>query len=1071
MIGLLFAFSSQPSEKGKHEQAPTILAETPTDALFYQAEQLKDSLKYQSAALVYQKAADDYLRQQNWPQYFNCQHHIAHCLWVTHRGYEATDLCETMIESACQELGEAHIVLAGFYTVLGNVYADRRTQKDFERCVDYYEKALAITKALYGDHHPALADAYDRLGIARFVIDDYDRAIPYYEKALTFLDTPNPGNATSYAQIYNHLGLIYQAEGYFPKALENFEKAADMIRNVQGKTNSRVVKNLINIGEVKIQMGDLAEALITLEEAWALETKVGESKSKLKSYIMWAMGDAYMVSKDYQRAIDYFQQCLPFWDPANRDDVNGLIVELSKIGECYLHLNQADQAQINFQRVIGILEKHYDPDNLNWAQPLINLGLSYQQNQNFLQAEAYFLRALDIVHQKVGKRHPTAGKIQKLLAELCLETEKQDEAFRWVQNAEKAFLLKVDTTQTTIPLQMISDLPSYIATLELTGAIKLQQYNTTADISDLYRANEALRKGLMYSDSLKVMLHTNSDLQHAQRQVYSLSEKALNGLFLLWQQTCEDQYLQEAFVFFEKSKSAWLRTSARDQYAKLFAGIPQAVIERELTLKTQLAFYQNLKKNYHPALAESDSFKVAIWQDRIIQTKYQLDSLLEHLEKRYPSYYKLKYDFGVASLAGLRKFARQEKVDVVTYFWGDRSLQIMAITPDEVQWENVADNDGVYRQLASFKEITLSGGLAWQTDNNRIADFHAFCDLAHSLYTTLLPSKLDQSRLIIIPDGPLGYLPFQILLTDRPKLPATMMDYRGLPYLLLKKPVQFEYSASFLEAPNINRKGNGYIGFSPTYDGGTQIADLGRDEHHHEMSLFPPRQDEWNKLLHNEEEINETIRLIGGKHYTGTEATERTFKRVASQAKILHLAMHTKFCNIEPDHSALVFARDEVYPEDGRLYAYELYNLPLQSDLAVLSACNTGNGILQRGEGIMSLSRAFQYAGCPSVVMSLWQADDVSTKDIMVGFFDYLKQGNTKSEALQLATKNFLETTKNDHQTHPFYWGNFVLTGKNDAIDLPRHHTTYFWWFFLAGAILAGIGYRKFSRTLAASLR
>ena len=108
--------------------------------------------------------------------------------------------------------------------------------------------------------------------------------------------------------------------------------------------------------------------------------------------------------------------------------------------------------------------------------------------------------------------------------------------------------------------------------------------------------------------------------------------------------------------------------------------------------------------------------------------------------------------------------------------------------------------------------------------------------------------------------------------------------------------------------------------------------------------------------------------------------------------------------------------------------------------MAVLSACNTGYGKLIKGEGIMSLARAFSYAGCPSVVMSHWQVDDKSTSELMELFYKELSEGKAKDEALRLAKLEYLKHS-NITTSHPFYWSSFVVIGSTNPITETRNNS------------------------------
>ena len=118
-----------------------------------------------------------------------------------------------------------------------------------------------------------------------------------------------------------------------------------------------------------------------------------------------------------------------------------------------------------------------------------------------------------------------------------------------------------------------------------------------------------------------------------------------------------------------------------------------------------------------------------------------------------------------------------------------------------------------------------------------------------------------------------------------------------------------------------------------------------------------------------------------------------------------------------------------------KLYARELYDFSLNADMVVLSACETGLGVLERGEGIISMSRAFAYAGAKSIFTTLWQVDDKNTKDLIVSFYQKMEEGENKSVALQKAKLDYLDCQEGKgERMHPFFWAGFVGIGDMNPI-------------------------------------
>jgi len=152
----------------------------------------------------------------------------------------------------------------------------------------------------------------------------------------------------------------------------------------------------------------------------------------------------------------------------------------------------------------------------------------------------------------------------------------------------------------------------------------------------------------------------------------------------------------------------------------------------------------------------------------------------------------------------------------------------------------------------------------------------------------------------------------------------------------------------------------------------------------------------------------------------------------------------------------LVFNRPTARSQEDeyKLYASDLYLHQLNADLAILNACETGTGELYKGEGVMSLSRAFTYAGCPSLMMSLWSIYEGSSANILEIFLKNLKKGNSKDVALRQAKLDYLANTSTIY-SHPNYWAGLVLTGNTNAMEF-KHPLNGFWWILTVLLLLFG---------------
>ena len=316
---------------------------------------------------------------------------------------------------------------------------------------------------------------------------------------------------------------------------------------------------------------------------------------------------------------------------------------------------------------------------------------------------------------------------------------------------------------------------------------------------------------------------------------------------------------------------------------------------------------------------------------------------------------------------------------------------------------------------------------------------------AYELYQGLIDPIKEQlvgEELIIVPDGPLWHLNFDLLLSQN----DSSKNPKELSYLLRDYVITYANSATLFFSENknpvdISKKQEECLAFS--FSDSTNVVDATT------MSLATLR-DTGDDLPGTRKEIKAIADIIDGQYFYGSEAIEANFKKNVSQYNILHLALHGEVDNEHPENSKLYFTKSNDTIEDNLLYSHELFALDIPAELTVLSACNTGTGKIAKGEGIMSLGTAFQYAGTKSLLLSSWEVSDQTTPVLMKYFYTNLKEGMNKAKALQQAKLHYLNTA-DLNRTHPFYWGGFYLVGDNTPI--PFTNNNYIYWLIGVGIL------------------
>ena len=317
-----------------------------------------------------------------------------------------------------------------------------------------------------------------------------------------------------------------------------------------------------------------------------------------------------------------------------------------------------------------------------------------------------------------------------------------------------------------------------------------------------------------------------------------------------------------------------------------------------------------------------------------------------------------------------------------------------------------------------------------------------------------------KSKLIIIPDKYLYCLPFETLYN--PVSANLQKDYTNKDYLVKAHNILYHYSNTLycqILQENIQNTGTGgFIGFAPVFDNdslnnlvthrGASILDTLNSDSYETLRSISYNGKTFNPLPYSEKEV-ETIaslfkaRKLNAAEYLYGNANEISFKKNIPDYKYIHLATHGIVNEKNPNLSGIVFSQPTHKPEedsltdmetglpdldDGILFAGEMYNLDLNADLVVLSACETGLGKIISGEGIMSMTRGFIYSGTPNILFSLWKVGDKNTYELMVNFYADIIEGQTYSKALRNAK---LKLIKNEATAFPANWAGFTLVGVN----------------------------------------
>lgn len=317
--------------------------------------------------------------------------------------------------------------------------------------------------------------------------------------------------------------------------------------------------------------------------------------------------------------------------------------------------------------------------------------------------------------------------------------------------------------------------------------------------------------------------------------------------------------------------------------------------------------------------------------------------------------------------------------------------------------------------------------------------------LLFELYRVLwqpLEKDIKTKKIVIIPDRELFNLSFEML------TPKPIEDFKEFTTSSLLANFDISYNFSLLlykDKRKVMDFPENYVGFAPGFNkemkkeyqiGLQDSVKLDRTY----LTLLPQP--------FSENLIKQYAKVFDGNYFMNQNASKSLFINNAREHKIIHIGTHAESDNISPELSRLVFAKklgNNVALDENSLYAYEIYNIDLSSNLAILTACETGKPTYQSGEGAISLGHAFNYAGSESILTSLWNIDEVSSTQIIGYFYEYLAQGLPKDEALKKAKLQYLSTVEG-RGAAPQYWAGLVLIGDTSPVDFHHDFNTVWWW-------------------------
>ena len=808
-----------------------------------------------------------------------------------------------------------------------------------------------------------------------------------------------------------------------------------------------------------------------------------EHNDGIASYLYHQLGNLYTRLGDYERAENLLRRGIAYGKNHNQPEVGkygDLAIVLTDVGK-----NQEALAVIQDGLAHGLSKKVLVTTRICEARALLNLGdakkskvvlsvcprLISTLDPNVTDLEYYwagYYAALGAIQDSLGDYRQAEINYRKAIRNeiASWKTEFRREVGKSYANLGNFYLRRHKPQEALLAFQqtlqcVLREFKPASANEQPTAALFRAENTIVQGLVGKAEAFQALgkRKEALACYELIPLVEAKLRATHAYESSSLLAlresrqrfDAAIGLAWTLYEQKRDPVYIERAFRLTEQARGMLLLQSLARAQAEY--QLPDSIRRRDHDLRVRISWYDQQIAGENRRGAQTNPAKVEQLKNELLILKHTQEEFIRQLRLDYPDFAHLSDGITFLQVRAVPGLLRPDQAMVDYYLTATDAYIFWLDAAGKFTWRHVVLPAGFREEMRFFAQYPTT----WDENVNAARDQH-FRQTAVDLFRLLLAPELAAApavrSLLLVPDDVLVFIPFEMLLRDHQSA-----DWADLPWLLVDYNVGYAYSATLLHMQQSlsrqhareARPRYALGGFAPSYE----AENWNRQD---TTALF---QDKVYAVKSTIAEVRKVHRLIGGRDYYGDEATEAQFRLTAPDCRVLLLAMHGFADDQHPELARLLFgnpAPDSI--NNNILFANELQIMQLHADLAVLSACHTGFGKLNKGEGVYSLARAFAAAGVPCTVMSLWRLHEATGPVIVEAFFRYLQAGKPKDEALRLAKLDFLRDPNHAESTSPYYWAGIMVTGDLGTMDLPPlPEPTNTWPYVVLGGLILGGGW------------
>ncbi|MBC7778113.1 MAG: CHAT domain-containing protein [Phycisphaerae bacterium] len=872
-----------------------------------------------------------------------------------------------------------------------------------EDALAQFDSALYIRRRYLGDHDQEVLGTLSNIAAVLLGLKgDPDAALERLEELERICIGRKDGCAENFlGNLYNNIGNAHADRGNYELAEQSYLKSLAIRSKYPKDPRYKLASLLNNLGSLKIETGHLASAQDYLLRSEALYQEWNGGKASFDQITNWMnLGTIADFENRFSDAKALFRRALQVGKTMADDQYLEFGSLNYNLGAVLSQEDSLDAAETHYLTAIEFWKTNFGfhPDQ---TAAILGLGLIATKRGQYEAALIHFREAELLDETNYPPQHPRRANTYKTIGNFY-----DNRGDRVQARAYYLKQLKAAGMDEVRAAALRTARPSYLLLAGLTdlGKLHYDEYRQHHDTAQLAAALRVFALGDSVLNHLREIRQTFAEQKELLRDARRLAEWAMQAEIARF-----GLHTERAFARSEQNRAFNLYSKFREDAAVRYEGVPDSLTSKYRSLQYEIARAESLLRDMPPSDVGyiPASAHCAELRQGLAAVKTQL--------ARFDQYYKFRFGVPVASVQDVQQKILLPGEVMAQYFVGDSALFIFVLSKDRYDIQ-VIPNDfqldakvkTLWRGITAYYSAAHQDSVLWE---NALNDYESNAlELYHQLVAPLKLRPVD-SIIVIVPDGALWLLPFDALLTSVPDLRG---EFGAYPYFLNQHRTSFAYSATLLREASRPRGQvlNKTLLACAPFDQAYAVKD-------------PSAKRKFGHLPESGWEVREAQRLLGGEVLLGPKATKRVFLSQLLPYKTLLFSTHGQAG--ERGFVAFFPEKDKT-SEQNLLYIEEVYDLQINADLVIFSACETALGKSEPGEGLISIARAFTYAGARGIVTTLWSVNDFSNSRITVAICKHLKAGLSAQQAVCYAKRAWLESPSSE-AGHPWFWAGVVGVG------------------------------------------